>query len=283
MSGTRPPLLVAAIVLACAALLLAQQVQTGPRHDSGQSVTAAFEGWFRNRDGTFSILFGYFNRNARQELDIPLGAANRIEPGGPDRGQPTHFLTGRNWGVFTVTVPKDFGSTKLVWSLTANGATTQVPASLAELWELAPFQDANGNTAPWIGFQETGPFVNGPRGASRSLTAAVGKPVALPLWVADDASAIPGASRPKTPAVTLFWSKFRGPGPVAFSNDRPPAEPAEFAAPPETVFHAKAITTATFAEPGEYVLRVVANDWSGDGSRGFQCCWSNAQVAVIVK
>ena len=180
MSGTRPPLLVAAIVLACAALLLAQQVQTGPRHDSGQSVTAAFEGWFRNRDGTFSILFGYFNRNARQELDIPLGAANRIEPGGPDRGQPTHFLTGRNWGVFTVTVPKDFGSTKLVWSLTANGATTQVPASLAELWELAPFQDANGNTAPWIGFQETGPFVNGPRGASRSLTAAVGKPVALP-------------------------------------------------------------------------------------------------------
>jgi hypothetical protein len=49
------------------------------------------------------------------------------------------------------------------------------------------------------------------------------------------------------------------------------------------VFHAKAITTATFAEPGEYVLRVVANDWSGDGSRAFQCCWSNAQVAVIVK
>jgi hypothetical protein len=60
-------------------------------------------------------------------------------------------------------------------------------------------------------------------------------------------------------------------------------EPVEFAAPPETVFHAKAITTATFAEPGEYVLHVVANDWSGDGSRAFQCCWSNAQVAVIVK
>jgi len=27
----------------------------------------------------------------------------------------------------------------------------------------------------------------------------------------------------------------------------------------------------------------VANDWSGDGGRGFQCCWSNAQVKVSVK
>lgn len=255
----------------------------GPPHDSGQSVTAAFEGWFPNQDGTFSILFGYFNRNAREELDIPIGAANRMEPGGPDRGQPTHFLTGRNWGVFTVTVPKDFGSGKVVWSITANGVTTEVPAGLAELWELAPFQEANGNTPPWIGFQETGPFVNGPRGQSKSLTAAVGEPVALPLWVADDASVVPGASRPRTPPVVLSWSKFRGLGPVVFSNDRPPAEPADFAAPPRTAFHAKAVTTATFARPGDYVLRVVANDWSGDGSRGFECCWSNAQVAVTVK
>jgi len=27
---------------------------------------------------------------------------------------------------------------------------------------------------------------------------------------------------------------------------------------------------------------VVANDWSGEGGRGFQCCWSNAQVKVSV-
>jgi hypothetical protein len=86
--------------------------------------------------------------------DTPLERPTGLRP---DRGQTTHFLTGRNWGVFTVTVPKDFGSTKLGWSLTANGATTQVPTSLVELWELAPFQDANGNTAPWTSFQETGP------------------------------------------------------------------------------------------------------------------------------
>ncbi len=255
----------------------------GPQHDSGQSVTPAFEGWFPNQDGTFSILFGYFNRNTKEEPDIPIGAANRIEPGGPDRGQPTHFLTGRNWGVFTVTVPKDFGAAKLVWSITVNGVTTQVPASLAELWQLEPLRDANGNTPPWIGFQESGPFFNGPRGQSKSLTARVGEPVALPLWVADDASVIPGASRPRTPPVTLFWSKLRGPGAVSFAKNRPPADPADFIAPPQTVFHGKAVTTATFSQPGDYVLRVVANDWSGDGSRGFQCCWSNAQVAITVK
>jgi len=28
---------------------------------------------------------------------------------------------------------------------------------------------------------------------------------------------------------------------------------------------------------------VLANDWSGDGGRGFQCCWSNAQVKVSIK
>ena len=54
-------------------------------------------------------------------------------------------------------------------------------------------------------------------------------------------------------------------------------------APGVVAFSGKASTTATFSEPGEYILRVVANDWSGDGGRGFQCCWSNAQVKVSVK
>ena len=76
-----------------------------PLHDSGQDVTPAFEGWFKNADGTFELLFGYNNRNLKQELDIPIGPANRIEPFGPDAGQPTHFAARRGWGVFTVKVP----------------------------------------------------------------------------------------------------------------------------------------------------------------------------------
>src|SRR5882724_3065665 len=77
-----------------------------PQHQSGQTVTGAFEGWFSNPDGTFSILVGYYNRNQAQVLDIPIGPNNKIEPGGPDRGQPTHFIVGRQWGVFTINVPK---------------------------------------------------------------------------------------------------------------------------------------------------------------------------------
>ena len=54
-------------------------------------MTGAFEGWFPNQDGTFSLLVGYYNRNLREAVDIPIGPNNTIEPGGPDQGQPTHF------------------------------------------------------------------------------------------------------------------------------------------------------------------------------------------------
>jgi len=80
----------------------------GPRLGSGASITGAFEGWYYNEDGSRTFLVGYYNRNGQQELDIPIGPNNRIEPGGPDLGQPTHFLTGRQWGMFTIAVPKDF-------------------------------------------------------------------------------------------------------------------------------------------------------------------------------
>ena len=45
----------------------------------------------------------------------------------------------------------------------------------------------------------------------------------------------------------------------------------------------KTSTAATFGAPGEYILRVQANDDSGDGGGGFQCCWTNAHVKVTVK
>jgi len=282
---SRPIRSIAAALLLCAgssAWAQPQQVRVGPVHDSGQSVTGAFEGWFGNPDGTFSILLGYFNRNAREELDIPIGPDNKIEPGGPDQGQPTHFLPRRQWGMFVVTVPKNFGSNRLTWSLTANGVTTVIPASLNALYEVSPFKDATGNTPPFVGFSEKGPFVQGPRGASTAMKTVVGVPLPLHVWVADDASIIPGDKPPPTAAVTLSWGRFRGPGSVTFSNNRPPAEPSEFLAPPNTKFRGKASTEATFSEPGEYALHLTANDWTGEGGGGFLCCWTNAQVRVSV-
>ena len=270
-------------VLSVPALLHSQQLPFEPPHNSGQSITGAFEGWFPNADGTFSLLLGYYNRNQKEELEIPIGPNNRIEPGGPDRGQPTHFLCGRQWGVFTIRVPKDFGDKKLTWSLTINGKTTMIPISLNPLWEVEPFREASGNTPPFIGFSETGPFLQGPAGPTTSLSATLPDPARLIVWLADDAKAPLAGMRPRTPPVTVQWSKFRGPGAVTFATDRPIVDKADFPSPSPAIFTGKASTEVRFSEPGEYVLRVVANDWSGDGGRGFQCCWSNARVNVSVR
>ncbi len=60
----------------------AGQLPLQPARDSGQSVTPAFEGWYPNPDGSHTLLIGYFNRNVKETLDIPVGPNNRIEPGG---------------------------------------------------------------------------------------------------------------------------------------------------------------------------------------------------------
>jgi hypothetical protein len=260
------------------------QLPMEPLHESGQNVTAAYEGWFKNSDGSISILFGYFNRNMKEELDIPIGPNNQIEPGGPDQGQPTHFLPRRQWGVFTVTVPENFRTEKLTWTLVANGQTTAVPAHLDARWQISPFSDVGiGNTPPVISFEDGGPSVQGPRGISIALETSQWNPLTLNVWAADDAKTFQGGKPLDTPPVTVTWSKFRGPGAVKFANSKPAVEKADGKWKTTPAFSGKATTTATFAEPGEYVLRVVANDWSGDGGGGFQCCWTNAQVKVSVK
>ena len=275
----------AAIMLAGVVLFAAPQLPLEPKHDSGQGVTGAFEGWYKNPDGTFNILIGYYNRNLKQDLEIPVGPNNKIEPGGPDQGQPTHFLPGRQWGVFTITVPKDFGDKRLTWSITVNGKTNSIPVDIDPLWVVAPFVDAEDNTPPVISFDEGASTLQGPpHGFAKSFTATVGEPLMLNVWVSDDAKVPVGAlNAPKSPAASITWSKFRGPGTVTFAKEKPPAEKAEWKAPPPANFMGKASTTATFSEPGEYIIEVAANDWSGEGGRGFQCCWTSAQVKVTVK
>src|SRR5881227_1087026 len=110
-----------AVVAGCAIAAGAQAPQPNlplqPQRDRGASVTPAFEGWYPNPDGSFSMLLGYYNRNAKEALDIAVGPNNRVEPGGPDQGQPTYFEPGRQWGVFVVKVPKDFGTKALTWTI----------------------------------------------------------------------------------------------------------------------------------------------------------------------
>jgi hypothetical protein len=250
------------------------QLPLEPFRDSGASVTGAFEGWYQNSDGTYSILVGYFNRNQKQTLDIPVGPNNHIDPGPADQGQPTHFLPRRQWGVFTIVVPKDFGNKRLTWTITANGQTTSVPLHLDPLWILTPFEDAGvGNTPPVIRFQPAGTALTGPpRGIVQTYTTKLADSLPLTVWVTDDGK-IPPEARPRQgPPANITWSKFRGPGDVTFENARPVLAMED----------GKASTTAKFGAAGEYILRLQANDASGDGGGGFQCCWTNVHVKVTV-
>ncbi len=104
--------------------------QTRFTYSSGQVVSPAYEGWRQNEDGSFTMVFGYMNQNWLQELDVPIGPDNNIEPGGPDQGQPTHFYPRRNPFLFTIRVPKDLGTKELIWTLTTNGKTEHAYASL---------------------------------------------------------------------------------------------------------------------------------------------------------
>jgi len=247
------------------------QIEIASIRESGQSVTGAFEGWYPNPDGTYSLLVGYLNRNSVEILNIPVGSNNRIEPDGPDLGQPTHFLPRRQWGVFRIVVPKDFGSKKLTWTIVANGQATSIPMSLNPLWVVEPFKDAgNGNTPPVVRFEPGGPaFTGPPHGIAILLMTKLSDPLPLTLWFGDDQPAARGGLGGA--ATPIGWSKFRGPGEVTFEIARPPAD-AE----------GKTSTNVRFSTPGEYILRAQANDATGDGGGGFQCCWTNVHVKVNV-
>src|SRR5437773_6819720 len=112
------------------------RAQTRYSYLSGRSMSPAFEGWWENADGSFTLFFGYMNSNWSQEFDIPVGPENDIEPGGPDQGQPTHFFPRRNPFLFTIRVPKDFGKKEMIWTLTANGKTEHAYATLKSDYQI---------------------------------------------------------------------------------------------------------------------------------------------------
>ena len=267
--------LAAALAAAGWALPAAGQLPLAPVGTHGQTVTPVYEGWYPNPDGTISVSWGYFNRNSEERVRIPIGPDNRIEPGGPDRGQPTSFRPRRQRGVFTVVVPGDFGDREVLWTINFRGDTQTIPGHLHRDWLLdALGGNTAGDTPPAVRFAEDGRAFRGPGGPPHGpLTATVGAPLPLVVWATDD-----GVTRrardegdEPPPLVRLSWRLHQGPGAVTFAD--PEIEIAEDG--PE-----RAETTATFSEPGEYLLRAFANDRSGGG--GSQCCWTNAFVRVTV-
>ncbi len=284
-------LVVAALVaiLACGAPAAAQPPRAPlplePEGSRGEAIFPAVEGWYRNADGSFTILLGYFSRND-DPVDIPVGPDNRIQPGGPDRGQPTHFLPRRAWGVFAINVPADFGEQRLTWVLNVNNQRSEVSFWLNPPYFIDPFLNrANGNTPPRLrvgdGEELQGPPVTG---VVATYTAAVGETIELQASVRDRPLTNPPPprrrGRPRPPLV-LTWRLYRGPAEVVFEtgNEAGQSGRHEFT----DLAGGETTTFATFSAPGDYRLMVTANDISGNGGAGDQCCWTTSFVDVTVR
>ncbi len=262
-----------------------------PRKQFGSSATGAYEGWYENSDGTRGFLVGYYNRNTKEELDIPIGPNNRIEPGGPDLGQPTHFLPSRNYGIFVVPVPKGFTpEDKFTWTIVANGKQTSIPLRLNPDYSISPFSEiAVSNTPPVLRFEEKGEGRQGPIATladAITRSASLSEALSLTVWVSDDLKFTSVSGAPLSaahPPVGVVWSKYRGPGKVAFDNARPAVERQAATGNANQLFSGKATIKVRFSEAGEYVLHVTVNDSSGDGGDGAQCCWTTSLVKVLVQ
>jgi hypothetical protein len=256
----------------------AQELPLAPVRGTDQGIWPAFEGWYENADGTYTLYFGYFNRNAEQVVDIPIGERNFIEPAELDGGQPTRFHPRRHWGVFGVRVPPDFGTQRTIyWNLIIDERTYRVPGHLRWEWKTDALRGeaGSGNTPPVLRLGSAEGAGPGGVTAPEILSASVGRPLEVRVWAMDDGRPDTAVGRlgPADVPVTLTWFKHQGPGDVTFG-----VQEAEV-----PVTGGAASTTVTFDAPGDYVLRVRANDASGVSGAGHaQCCWTNGFVKVAV-
>jgi hypothetical protein len=236
------------------------------RHWTGQGVAPVFEGYDTNPDGSFNMWFGYMNRNYEEQPDIPVGLNNNFQPGPSDRGQPTHFAIRRHKDIFSVTVPKNFGETKLIWTLTVHGQTAQVTGTLNPVWII----DRKFTTR---GANIENPYSNTPPVVSvdpMERTIAKSEPLSLAVSATDDGRPLRNG---KPIGMTMEWEKYRGPGNVTFQPGK------------GKLADGKGAAVANFSEPGEYILQLVVDDGSGEvaGNFGYHCCWTNVNVKVTVK
>jgi len=238
------------------------------RQDKGLGVSPTFEGWYENADGTYTLSFGYFNLNREELLIIEPGPNNQVSPGEADQGQPTVFTPSRSYGVFTVTVPSDFGGDdRVTWTLRAHGQEYAIPGGILDSYETANlYMAAYDRYPPHLVVEEGGEESFGPNGAwAEPLSIRVGEPLALHVAAWDQ----------QGHGVTVRFYRHRGPAEITFSEDavRIPEEERE------------ATTTATFSEPGAYVVYVRADhsDTRVAAAGLEQCCWTNGYIPVTVR
>ncbi len=284
-----------------------------PPNANDNFVAPYFDGFYQNEDGSFTLSFGFLNRNDEDLIEIPLGENNFIEPAEFDGVQPTSFpvvaYSGfggpRERGAFGVVVPADFEG-DVWWTVTTDGYTTRVPGRLESpgrlikgAYELSTSAMAAGSLRPAIRFSEDGPDGIGIKGIEHpeTLRTSVGEPVEVRFWAVDR------GERPLVPVNMTLW-KHQGPegAEVAFESlveapaDAPPVRRGRplgpgpvltggvVPLPTEGPLANQGRFTATFDTPGRYVIRIrIDNFRAPDSMPGQQCCWSNGYVVVDVR
>lgn len=262
---------------------------------SGQPVIPTFDGWILEEDGTKTLCLGYYNLNLDEALEIPIGPNNWIEPERYNGLQPTYFnpvpMEARNklkhYCVLPINVPEG-SDERIVWHLRRSyDQDLAVPAHgdseyyrIDDIFFPTDRAEQGGSMAPIVTFVDPpGPsgIGKGKRGNIRvgPISATVGEPLTLTLDVrqptADEYSEVaPYDGEPKTFEVN--WAKYSGPpdvlGIVRFSRTTFDVGPSQ----------GRATTTATFTEPGSYVLITQVLG----GAFDMQCCWTNGYVEVEV-
>jgi len=260
---------------------------------SGDLVAPFFDGWYDNGDGTFTYQFGFLNRNTEEIVDIPLGENNHITPAQYDGVQPTHFpvynrrgLTGkRERGVFAVTVPNS--ETEVVWTLSHAGRTYSIPGRTGSIaYEMSRDIAAFGSLPPAIRFSPTGPESRGPEGpTAERVTASVGTPVTLAALVQDRGERY-GLAEEMFYPVRAEFLLHQGPAQIEFDPPMVTVEAADGSASEgaSAASWGRVSTQATFSEPGEYVVRIRADNFGAPDSKfDNMCCWANVYVPVTVR
>ena len=225
------------------------QIPFAGQYNRGQDVVPSYDGWRPNPDGSFSMYFGYMNRNYEEQLDIDIGPDNNVD--GSDRGQPTHFYPRRHWFVFKVVVPKDWGvDKKVAWTLSIRGKTNIARGWLQPDWEINNEVMMENVGAGNRDLENEAPVITG----SGPQTITLPNTVSLSAVAQDDLLPKPRGTNTQAQGLSVQWIQYRGPGPITFS---PSTRVATSAPASRSV---TSTTVATFKVPGAYVVRAVASD-----------------------
>jgi len=269
----------------------------GQQKASGDIVAPIFNGWVDNGDGSVRLIFGFANRNREEIVDIPIGPNNFIEPSQFNGVQPTHFpiykrraFIGINErGAFAVTVPAEMAGTEVIWTLKHAGHEYSVPGrATSPTYEMSAGGAAFGSLLPAIRFEMDGLESTNHEGiTAERITTSVGTPVTLRAYVQDRSNrdAYPDNNEFLHYQVGTEWIFHQGPAVPAFTQAK--ITGAERVAQyGNTVTEEDWIlvkTEASFSEPGDYVIRLRADNFLAPDSRfDYMCCWSNAYVPVTV-